>query len=263
MEINERAINFYVGVIVGIVGNLFASYLIEALNAQFENKPFGIFSYWVFGLIATSFIFFQLTKFVMKRFGTPKKVLLFLDIASIVIPIVGILWIINKSGTVIVDLNDFLNWVKGMGGGEAVGLITGAGILGFIIGFCSEFFLKVLFTHYSEWREGVKNKRLLRGDLRARIRTICDVWKHRDYHIPVTPFRDSLVEKVIDIQESLNDEFAELEKDEKDNLFEVTNEVLALSARCKTANDSDWSKEVEEEMDEVCKKLKELVKDLD
>ena len=94
MEISEQASSFFVGVIVGVVGNLFASCLIEALNAMLESKPFNFFFIWAVFLIITSVGFFQLAKFVMKIFKVPKKALYALDIATIIFAVVVIIWII-------------------------------------------------------------------------------------------------------------------------------------------------------------------------
>jgi len=95
MEISKQASSFFAGVMVGIVGNLFASCLVEALDAMFENKPFNFFFIWAVFLIITSVGFFQLAKFVMKIFKVPKKALYFLDIMTITFVVIVIIWIIG------------------------------------------------------------------------------------------------------------------------------------------------------------------------
>jgi len=46
--------------------------------------------------------------------------------------------------------------------------------LSFLAGFIAEFFLGILSKHYEEHRDRVLQKRLLRGDLRTRLRNFCD-----------------------------------------------------------------------------------------
>lgn len=76
---------------------------------QFENKPYGIFAFWTFGFIVSSVLFFQLVKFIIKRFDTTQIALRAYDVATIVLIIVGIILIIVKNEIVIVELKELLS----------------------------------------------------------------------------------------------------------------------------------------------------------
>lgn len=96
MEISEPAASFYAGVMVGVLGNFFVSSVFGMVNAVFEGKPFGIFAYWTLGFIVSSALFFQVTKFIMERFGTHKIALHILDVATAIFTIFGIVMLVVR-----------------------------------------------------------------------------------------------------------------------------------------------------------------------
>lgn len=229
--------------------------------AHFENKPFGIFAYWAFGFIVSSALFFQLVKFIMKRFGTPKIALRAFDVATIIFIVVGIILMIGKNEIVIVELKELIRvWMSDMSEGNVLYYIYTA--LGFLAGFIVEFFFRILSRHYDEYRDGVLQKRVLRGDLRMRVRKFCDTWKNRDSLILYIDFRKELVEMTRDIRESLDDEFAQLEKEEKTKIRNITKDFLNLAGKFHEDDDTTWSEKVKSEMKEICKSLEGIVEEL-
>lgn len=135
-------------------------------------------------------------------------------------------------------------------------------ILGFLAGFIVEFFFRVLSRRYDEYRDGVLQERVLRGDLRIRVKKFCDTWQNRDYLIPYIDFKKELVEMTRDIRESLDDEFAQLKKEEKTKISKITKDFLKLAGKFLEDDASTWSKKVEGEMKEICKSLEGIVKEL-
>ena len=134
--------------------------------------------------------------------------------------------------------------------------------LGFLAGFIVEFFFGILSRHYEEHRERVLQKRLLRGDLRARLLNFCDTWEDRDCMIPFAEFRKDLVKMMKDIRDSLNDEFAQLTEEEKTKIRKMTKDFLKVANKFRNDDDNTWSKNVEGEMEEICKSLKGIAEEV-
>lgn len=135
-------------------------------------------------------------------------------------------------------------------------------VLGFLAGFIVEFFFGILSRHYEEYRERVSQKRLLRGDLRARLRNFCDQWEDRDCMIPAISFRKDLVEIMIDIRESLNDEFAQLKEEEKVRIRNITKDFLKVANEFQNDDDSAWSKKIENKMEDIIRSLRDIAEKL-
>lgn len=105
-------------------------------------------------------------------------------------------------------------------------------------------------------------KRVLKGDLRTRVRKFCDTWEKRDSYILYIDLRKELVGMTRDIRESLDDEFAKLKEEEKANIRNLTTDFLELSSRFHEDDDRTWSEKVDDEMKEICKNLKDIVEKL-
>lgn len=84
MELKGKALDFYLGIMVGVIGNLVASCLVEVANNIFEGKSGMILGFWGFMFGASSVALFQITKIVLKHYGVAKSALKFLDPASII-----------------------------------------------------------------------------------------------------------------------------------------------------------------------------------
>jgi gas vesicle protein len=135
-------------------------------------------------------------------------------------------------------------------------------VLGFLVGFFAEFLLGVLQTHYDEYRDRVVQKRVSRGDLRAKMRNFRDTWEDRDCIIPATDMRKDLIRVMRDIRESINDEIAQLHEDEKTAIRKVTNAFLTAAGKFPDAGDAIWSQKVKTEMEKTCKDVEEILKKL-
>lgn len=66
----------------------------------------------------------------------------------------------------------------------------------YIVGFLSEFFMKIVSRRYEEYRDKVVQKRISRGDLACVIRQFCDIWEDREYLIPYTNLREEFVDRI-------------------------------------------------------------------
>ena len=84
MELKGKALDFYLGIMVGVIGNLVASSLVEVVNNIFEGKSALVLSFWGFMFGASSVVLFQVTKMVLKHYSVTKPSLKFLDLASII-----------------------------------------------------------------------------------------------------------------------------------------------------------------------------------
>ena len=135
-------------------------------------------------------------------------------------------------------------------------------VLGFLVGFFAEFLLGVLQRHYDEYRDRVVQKRVLRGDLRTRLRNFWNSWEDRDCIIPATDLRKDLIGVMKDIRESLNDEFAQLHEEEKTAIRKVTNAFLKAAGKFPNDEDAIWSEKVKDEMEELCKYIEEILEKL-
>jgi hypothetical protein len=135
-------------------------------------------------------------------------------------------------------------------------------VLGFLVGFFAEFLLGLLQTHYNEYRDRVVQKRVLRGDLRARLRNFRNSWEDRDCIIPATDMRKDLISVMKDIREGLNDELSQLHEEEKTAIRKATNDFLKVAGKFPNDDDAIWSDKVKNEMEEICKNIKEILEKL-
>lgn len=135
-------------------------------------------------------------------------------------------------------------------------------ILGFLAGYFVEFLLGLLQRQYNEYRDRVVQKRISRGDLRAKLRNFCDSWEDRGCIIPATDLREDLVSVMKDIRESLNDEFAQLQEEDRSAIRKTTNDFLKTAGKSPNDEDVVWSEKVKDEMEEICKNAKEILKKL-
>jgi hypothetical protein len=135
-------------------------------------------------------------------------------------------------------------------------------VLGFLGGFFAEFLLGLLQRHYEEYRDRVLQKRVLRGDLRARLRNFCNSWEDRNCIIPATDMRKDLISVMKDLRESLNDEPAQLNEEEKTAIRKATNDFLKVAGKFPHDDDAIWSEKAKNEMEEICKNLKEILEKL-
>ncbi len=81
----------YIGVMVGIVGNLFISTIVEMVKAEFEPKsPTNLLWFWSIMFIGSSIVTFQLLKWALKTFNLSKRELRTFDYGTLVLTLVGI-----------------------------------------------------------------------------------------------------------------------------------------------------------------------------
>lgn len=81
----------YIGVMVGIVGNLFISTIVEMVKAEFEPKSAtNLLWFWSIMFIGSSIVTFQLLKWAMKKFELSKRELRPFDYVTIILVLVGI-----------------------------------------------------------------------------------------------------------------------------------------------------------------------------
>jgi uncharacterized membrane protein YdcZ (DUF606 family) len=80
---------------VGIIGNLFVSTVIEMAKAEFEPKsPSNLLWFWAVMFIGSSIVTFQLIKWAMRKFELSKRELHSFDYATIALVLVGIFVIV-------------------------------------------------------------------------------------------------------------------------------------------------------------------------
>jgi len=97
MEQNERAFDFFLGAMVGILGNFLVSSIIELAQSSFANSSDLVISYWAFMFAFSSICFFQVVKIALKRFlGTQNISLRIFDIASVICFALGIFIILLR-----------------------------------------------------------------------------------------------------------------------------------------------------------------------
>jgi hypothetical protein len=83
MEQNERAFDFFLGAIVGVLGNFVVSAIIELAQSSFANSSDSVISYWALMFMLSSIFFFQVVKIALRRFlGTQNISLRMFDTAS-------------------------------------------------------------------------------------------------------------------------------------------------------------------------------------
>lgn len=81
---------FFVGIMVGILGNFLVSTTIEIAKATFEKGNISdILWYWALMFIISSVFTFQLTKWAVRRFGIAERELRAFDIATIILVLLG------------------------------------------------------------------------------------------------------------------------------------------------------------------------------
>lgn len=86
--------DFFIGVAVGIMGNLFVSSFIEWSASIWEHKPDLLIIQWSIMFLMSSTVLFQLTKAIMKRYVPPKGLTRYLDAITIFFFVIVILAII-------------------------------------------------------------------------------------------------------------------------------------------------------------------------
>lgn len=90
-ELRGKAFDFFMGVMVGIVGNFFVSSLIEMVKSL-PSKDSAVFTaYWAGIFIASSILTFQFSKYTLKRLKvTPKRLLCYFDVGTLILVGLGI-----------------------------------------------------------------------------------------------------------------------------------------------------------------------------
>jgi threonine/homoserine/homoserine lactone efflux protein len=82
-EQKERGHDFYLGVIIGIMGNLFVSSFIEWSASIWEHKPIWLLIQWSVMLLVSQTALFQSTKKIMKYYVSTKRFSRTLDAVTI------------------------------------------------------------------------------------------------------------------------------------------------------------------------------------
>jgi len=253
MEQRQNGWLYIIGIVLGVISNAWINSVFKTVEVR-GTMPYNMELDVMYSLVSIAFnIFFvvYLTFAGLIFFKITRWKLIVVDIIFLVIPIAYTFpWIILFNSTPQLDISEW----------NILQYIYLA--FGFLAGFFAEFFLKVISRHYEEYRDRILQKRLLRGDLRVRLRNFCNTWEDRDYIIPHTDLRKELVSIMKDIRESLNDEFAKLQEEEKTRLREISKDVLRVASEFRGDSDETWSKKVESELEEICKRLKDIVKEL-
>jgi len=85
-------LSFFVGIMIGILGNFLVSTAIEMSKAIFEESNF--LWYWALMFIFSSVFTFQLIKWAVRRLGIAQRELRAFDIATIILVLLGIFVIV-------------------------------------------------------------------------------------------------------------------------------------------------------------------------
>ncbi len=81
----------YIGVMVGIVGNLFVSTVVEMAKAELEPKsPTNLLWFWSLMFAGSSIVTFQLLKWALKKFDISRPELRGFDYVTVILVVAGI-----------------------------------------------------------------------------------------------------------------------------------------------------------------------------
>lgn len=94
MELKKETLAFYVGVMVGVMGNFFVSCSVEIVKSVFEKAASHIIGYWGFMFMLSSVLFFQITKWGMKKLEPRIHFLWLFHVATIICIALGIIVIV-------------------------------------------------------------------------------------------------------------------------------------------------------------------------
>lgn len=252
MEQRQDGWLFIIGVILGVISNAWISSVFKIVEVR-TTMPYNmeLDVNYSFVSIAFNILFVVYLTFAgVKFFNVAKWKLIVMDVILLVIPIVYTFpWIILFR-TPPPDMS------------EANILYYVYGAFGFLAGFLVKLFLGIISRHYEEHRDRVLQKRVLRGDLRTRIRKLCDTWRMGEYLSERMDLRKDLVDMVRDIRESLEDEFVELEEEKKTRISTITEVLLKITAEFSDVDDSTWIENVKSEMEKTCKRLEGIAEEL-
>jgi hypothetical protein len=105
MNRESEAFLFFVGIIIGVMGNFLVSTMVEMVNRLWQRIPyFDTLPYWAGLFIAASLIFFQLSKMAMRRLGIQHGLGAF-DWACVFCTILGIIAIVVAFST------HYIQWI--------------------------------------------------------------------------------------------------------------------------------------------------------
>lgn len=91
MTTRRDAFSFYLGIMVGVIGNFLVSSIFEFSKAILEKANWNILFYWAIMFIVSSIAFFQTTKLAMGRFEIPPSLPQAFNIATVICIVLGII----------------------------------------------------------------------------------------------------------------------------------------------------------------------------
>jgi hypothetical protein len=139
-----------------------------------------------------------------------------------------------------------------------------AGAIGYVVGsLISPLIAHMLSRAWDDRRDRIIKQTQARKELKAQINFyFCDVWEDRNVIIPHTKsFRKDLVDGVMQIRESLRLLLTGLPNKKINELRQISVDFLQIAKEEPNANDAAWCKTYEEEINEICEKLKEFLAD--
>lgn len=143
------------------------------------------------------------------------------------------------------------------------GWIWVAGAVGYLVGSLITPLIKdIISKAWKERRDNIITKTQARRDLKGQISLFCDQLDDRNVIIPITKsFRKDLIDYIIKIRENLRLLPTELPRKTVDELLGVSIDFLQIAEKNSGTKDEDWCKAYGEEIDKICKRFKDVLKE--
>lgn len=94
IEGNKDGKIFFWGIMVSIVGSMMVTSLFEFGNHTFSNSSKDILGFYIIMFIASSIIFWQISKMALKEIGVKKGLRRF-DVATLVFAVIGLIGLVR------------------------------------------------------------------------------------------------------------------------------------------------------------------------
>lgn len=90
MTIRRETLSFYLGIMVGVIGNFLVSSIFEFSKAMFQRAEANMMLYGALMFIVSSVAFFQATKMALRLLNVEVSLRMF-DVATIVCVVLGLI----------------------------------------------------------------------------------------------------------------------------------------------------------------------------